>query len=89
MSSTSTHSQFCTATPISVLVQCHISFRLLPSDIYIDFSQIKITYPTLSVVFGRILKKYSSLKDYRFKLSGKICRLSIYAIYIHHFGVIF
>ena len=33
MSSTRTQSQLCTATPISSFVQCHISFRLLPSSV--------------------------------------------------------
>ena len=33
MSSTRTQSQFYTATPISSFVQCHISFRLLPSSV--------------------------------------------------------
>ena len=31
--STRTQSQLCTATPISSFVQCHLSFRLLPSSI--------------------------------------------------------
>ena len=33
MSSTRTQSQLCIATPISSFVQCHISFRLLPSSV--------------------------------------------------------
>ena len=33
MCSTCTHSQHCTATPISLLAQCQISFRLLPSSV--------------------------------------------------------
>ena len=33
MSLTRTHSQLCTATPISSFAQCHISFRLLPSSV--------------------------------------------------------
>ena len=33
MSPTHTQSQFCAATPISPFVQCHISFRLLPSSV--------------------------------------------------------
>ena len=33
INSTRTQSQLCTATPISSFVQCHISFRLLPSSV--------------------------------------------------------
>ena len=41
MKSSRTQSQFCAATPVSSRVQCHISFRLLPS-LVVTFFLIEI-----------------------------------------------
>ena len=51
MISTRTQSQLCTATPISLFVQCHILFWLLPSSfatLFNELCEIDMNLPNLS-----------------------------------------